>query len=597
MGCLQLLKDARNRRELSELLGYSPKSLSYIVYVTSESEKYNTFKIPKKNGGIREIKSPEKKLKQLQKKLSEILSICYKEIYPKNKYKSLSHGFKKDHSIFTNAYVHKNRKYVFNIDLESFFPSINFGRVRGFFINNDSFSLSEEVATTIAKIACHENELPQGAPTSPIISNLIGHILDVRMVSLANKAKCTYSRYADDITFSTNKKEFPASIAFNSVNRGWLPSNKLIKIIERTGFKINCKKTSMQFKTQKQIVTGLVVNKKVNVQKKHYKIVRSMCYSLFKDGHYYIGDKITKGGENEPLRSNAETNILRGYLSHIYNMKHSGLLKQLESSTSLKDFKKIKEKLKSANPNPSYKNLYERFIIFDKFYKSKRPLIICEGKTDSIYLKCALKSIHDGDPRFYSSFITNDNGKLSCKIDFLNHSNRNKRILSLDGVSSLCKLPEMYYEAKKYFKCEGGKSPIIILMDNDQEYKSNIGSIAKNKKIKIETFNNEIYFMNPNLYITSIPHLEESNNKFTIIEDYFPEVVKNTKLDGKEFRYNANKNDDSSYGKYVFATRVIKTKMKKGEDIFGSFIKIFKKLSIILEHHANPQLGLLKKQN
>jgi hypothetical protein len=82
--------------------------------------------------------------------------------------------------------------------------------VRGFFVKDRNFALQEKVATVIAQITCHDNELPQGSPCLPVISNLVGHLLDTRLARFAKFHKCTYSRYADDITFSTNRKEYPA---------------------------------------------------------------------------------------------------------------------------------------------------------------------------------------------------------------------------------------------------------------------------------------------------------------------------------------------------------------------------------------------------
>jgi RNA-directed DNA polymerase len=87
-----------------------------------------------------------------------------------NRKDRIAHGFKRKRSIITNARQHSNRRYVFNIDLEDFFPSINFGRVRGFFIRDKGFALNDDVATVIAQIACHEDALPQGSPCSPVVS-------------------------------------------------------------------------------------------------------------------------------------------------------------------------------------------------------------------------------------------------------------------------------------------------------------------------------------------------------------------------------------------------------------------------------------------
>lgn len=91
----------------------------------------------------------------------------------------------KGKSIFTNAYKHKNKNLVLNIDLANFFDSINFGRVRGYFIHNREFALSDKVSSIIAQIVCYDNKLPQGSPCSPVISNLIAQILDVKLSALA----------------------------------------------------------------------------------------------------------------------------------------------------------------------------------------------------------------------------------------------------------------------------------------------------------------------------------------------------------------------------------------------------------------------------
>ena len=214
MSRLQELKTATSLHDVANILGYKPKSLSYILYKKPTAEKYTKFEIQKRNGGKRFISSPYPGLKNLQKRLSNLLQDCIQEINKTRKIKSaLSHGFRRDYSIITNANIHKKRRYVFNVDLEDFFGTINFGRVRGFFIANRNFELDPAVATILAQIACHENALPQGSPCSPVISNLIGHLLDIRLADLSSKVGCSYSRYADDITFSTNKSKFPVDVA------------------------------------------------------------------------------------------------------------------------------------------------------------------------------------------------------------------------------------------------------------------------------------------------------------------------------------------------------------------------------------------------
>src|SRR5699024_7070708 len=110
-------------------------------------------------------------------------------------------GFIPGKSIITNARIHRNKRLVVNIDLKDFFPSFHFGRVRGFFEKNKYFLLSREVSTIIAQLTCYKGSLPQGAPTSPIITNLICQILDYKLLKIAKKYKTDYSRYADDLTF------------------------------------------------------------------------------------------------------------------------------------------------------------------------------------------------------------------------------------------------------------------------------------------------------------------------------------------------------------------------------------------------------------
>ncbi|MCP4056438.1 MAG: RNA-directed DNA polymerase [Gammaproteobacteria bacterium] len=209
------LIQATTKPELASLLGISASFLTRVLYKTDTSSLYHEFQIPKKSGGERTISAPCSELKDIQRRLSKLLQDCNDVIRIDNgidKHCLLSHGFERNHSIITNAAVHRGKKNVLNLDLEKFFDSFNFGRVRGFFIKNMHFALDPHIATVIAQIACFNDGLPQGSPCSPVITNLITNSLDIRLSRLAKRNGCSYSRYADDITISTRKSSFSSSI-------------------------------------------------------------------------------------------------------------------------------------------------------------------------------------------------------------------------------------------------------------------------------------------------------------------------------------------------------------------------------------------------
>ena len=127
------LQAVETRGDLATLLGFSPRGLTYIIYKVKEEKKYSHFSVPKKSGGNREIAAPIESLKLLQRRLSDLLQKCQDDITEKNQpHRHLSHGFRKNHSIFTNALRHKGRRNTLNIDLEDFFGSFNFGPGQGF---------------------------------------------------------------------------------------------------------------------------------------------------------------------------------------------------------------------------------------------------------------------------------------------------------------------------------------------------------------------------------------------------------------------------------------------------------------------------------
>ena len=271
------------------------KHLVYYLYRLPLERRYKNFEVPKKTGGQRTISAPNSGLKVVQRRLVDLLADVYT---PRNGV----HAFVKGRSILTNAEQHVGRRYVLNIDLSNFFDSINFGRVRGIF-KARPYLATNEVATVLAQICCHRGKLPQGAPTSPVISNMICASLDSGLREFARKNKCTYTRYCDDITFSTNLSRFPEQVALREGEgevRIIALGSQLIEIIHQNGFEINHKKTRLLTRSDRQEVTGLVVNEFPNVPRKYLRNLRAALHAWERYGleafqevyavKYYAGD-------------------------------------------------------------------------------------------------------------------------------------------------------------------------------------------------------------------------------------------------------------------------------------------------------------------
>lgn len=144
---LERLRAAKSRLEIAKLLGFTPKALAYLLYKQAPETKYKAFNIAKKTGGTRLIEAPVPQLKLLQQRLAALLLDCLEEIEAEHPIRrSLSHGFQRKRSIVTNAIPHRKCRYVLNLDLNDFFGTINFGRVRGFFLSDENFALSKDAA-------------------------------------------------------------------------------------------------------------------------------------------------------------------------------------------------------------------------------------------------------------------------------------------------------------------------------------------------------------------------------------------------------------------------------------------------------------------
>ncbi|GEB32195.1 reverse transcriptase domain-containing protein [Brevibacillus parabrevis] len=307
------LKSLQNFDDVASLLEVTPKHLRYILFEKKVSGYYKCFDIPKKSGGSRKIWAPQGSLKILQEKLNKIFSLTYKP-------NITSHGFVKDRGIVSNATVHLRKRHVLNFDIEDFFHRINFGRVRG--VLKSFFGMSWDAATVIANICCYNNVLPQGAPTSPIISNMICFNMDMEMRKLAKKHNCHYTRYADDLTFSTTRQTFPSAIAHLDEERVVYLGSKIQKILDNNDFAVKKSKTRLNNRDQNLSVTGITVNKITNVERNYIKKVRAILKCL--ESHPLSeAQKIFESKYySKPGKKNAEImNVVKGMISHIGYVK------------------------------------------------------------------------------------------------------------------------------------------------------------------------------------------------------------------------------------------------------------------------------------
>lgn len=273
-------------RELAAFLQIEYNTLRYLVYHRDviTFDNYYRFDIPKKSGGMRHIAAPKTQLKAAQKQILE-------QILQKVEVSDLSHGFIKSRSVLTGAKAHNTAPdLLINIDLENFFPTITFERVRGLY---QSFGYSGYIASLLAMICTYcermpleikgelkyiktsDRVLPQGSPASPMITNIICRNMDKRINGLCKKLGITYTRYADDMSFSYIGDTDNLAIGnfLSSVN----------KIIEAEGFHMKKEKTHILRKHNRQYITGIVINnEEIGVPKKWVKILKASIYNAQK---------------------------------------------------------------------------------------------------------------------------------------------------------------------------------------------------------------------------------------------------------------------------------------------------------------------------
>ncbi|MEO1494641.1 MAG: reverse transcriptase family protein [Pseudomonadota bacterium] len=305
---------------LATEMGVELGELRFLAYdrAASKVTHYRRFQIPKKSGGMRQVSAPMPRLKRAQYwVLDNIVGL----VEPHD----ATHGFRTGRSILTNAAPHQRRAVVVNYDLKDFFPSVGYPRVKGLF---RSFGYSEAEAALFG-LLCTEAErvqvemdgetwhvatgaraLPQGAPTSPAITNLLCRRLDRRLTGIAAKLGFAYTRYADDLTFSHPEDD---AVALKKLD--W----SIRKIIEDEGFTLNEAKTRIMRRGTRQEVTGITVNDGMTVSRKERRKFRAYLHN------------VAMGKEAGSFRTGSPRNAALGYaqfLQMVHGDSAAGLVAQ-----------------------------------------------------------------------------------------------------------------------------------------------------------------------------------------------------------------------------------------------------------------------------
>ena len=258
--------------------------------VANVERHYNEYKIRKKAGGDRPIEAPDYLLKDIQRWIyinilckDTSINDCVHGFIPKSMNKDKVRG------VLTNAAPHARHDWLINIDLKNFFHTVKLDKVKDYF---SSLGYENEVVKTLTALCTYKSRLPQGAPTSPMLSNIIASTMDVMMLKYCNKRGIVYTRYADDLTFSANSDvEVP-------------PIEDIYKIVYLNGFKVNRMKTKVRYKGCRQVVTGLTVTNGVHVSQRFKKEILRELHFCKKFGVYehYKHLNTTKGLYKEWLR-------------------------------------------------------------------------------------------------------------------------------------------------------------------------------------------------------------------------------------------------------------------------------------------------------
>jgi Reverse transcriptase (RNA-dependent DNA polymerase). len=461
---LDLLNSAKISMYGKKAKPISITQLNYYAFATYQNDNcYQSFEIKKKSGGTRTISAPVKGLKAIQRSINYI----FEQVYRPDK---SAYGFVKGKSVVDNASVHTGQHYVYNIDLKDFFPSIDqqriFARLKG-----KPFCLPAEIATIISNLCCRympverktadgiyetvtKSVLPQGAPTSPILSNIICERLDKRMSDLSRSYNVRYTRYADDMTFSSMYNTFKDNGDF---------VNSIHSIIEEEHFRLNTGKTRLQSDNRRQEVTGLIVNSKVNVYQTYVKYIRVWLHLSEKIG-------LEKAQEifAQKIGKRNIISVLEGKLLYLK------MVKGIDNPTYVKLQKRMDKLISKKESISSILDVWEKEGMdkaMDTYYSK-------EGSTPS------LNKMSDTSNHSHITFIScsrldkfNEKNNSNISVIFDKDGKAHPSISTFDRIKIYCSKKLTSSDSLQISKCKTDKDTFWLIALHRADSLSDIPSI------------------------------------------------------------------------------------------------------------------------
>lgn len=299
--------------------------------------KYSTFQIPKKSGGKRTIESPEPELKSIQLAIASYLNSFYRA-------PDQVHGFVKNAPLvlsknnLSNAQIHLKRGYLLNLDIKDFFHAISTKKVVSA-LQLEPFGFTYEMAVQFALLCTVNGHLPMGAPSSPLLSNIVCRHLDFRMQQLMEShlnSSIIYTRYADDLSFSSHT---PFPIFFDQL---------VMELLWKEGFEVNPKKYRMAGPHQAKYVTGIKVNQKMNLDRRYYRLLRAILHDAETNGLTHAMQNYARKNPHKHIANEKQfMRILYGKIRYMARVKGE------QTPSCYNTFLRLKAVYKTFNLNRS----------------------------------------------------------------------------------------------------------------------------------------------------------------------------------------------------------------------------------------------------